>query len=84
MKIDVETRLPQSKCCECGHQMDACSGPCEPSPGDLTLCINCGSLNVFADDLTLRYPTDDEFFAAAADSDLQRMRRAILALPRPR
>ncbi len=82
MKIDVETRVPSSMCCECGYGMDACSGPSKPSPGDFTLCINCASLNVFADDLTLRHPLDEEFFAAAADSDIQQMRRVILSLPR--
>lgn len=80
-QFDVETKLPESACCECGHRMDACSGPTLPSEGDLTLCIACACLNVFDADLKLRRPTDDEIFEAAKDSDLQTLRRAILSIP---
>jgi hypothetical protein len=80
LDISVETETPESFCCECETRFDRASGPATPSPGDLTLCIRCGSLNVFADDLTARRPTDEEYFAAAADSELQELRRAILAV----
>ncbi len=80
--MSITTRLPSSACCECGYQMDACSGHSKPSPGDLSLCVRCGSLNFFDDDLRLRRPTDDELFEAAKDPTIQRMRRAIMRVQR--
>jgi len=84
LDISVESETPPSFCCECGASFDRASGPDKPRPGDLTLCIRCVSLNVFADDLTTRKPTDEEYLAAAADSDVQEMRRAILAVGQER
>ena len=78
--IAVTTRLPDSQCCECGHRVTSSGGPDRPLPGDFTLCIRCGSLNVFAEELTLRAPTDEELLEAAVNSDLQEMRRAILRM----
>ena len=71
------TEVPTSTCCECGEVLRACSGPGTPSPGDFSLCFGCGCLNVFGDDLALRRPTDEEIFMAAADRDLQTLRRGI-------
>jgi hypothetical protein len=78
MDMSVETETPVSKCVECGSELDRVSGPCAPKPGDLSLCLECGSLNAFADDLSLRPPTDDEILEIAKNSDFQRARRAIL------
>ena len=80
-QFNVETKLPESACCECGHQMDACSGARQPSEGDYTLCIRCACLNIFTADLTLRKPTDEEIFEAAKDSGLQSLRHTILSIP---
>lgn len=77
-RFDLETPMPESRYCECGKQLDACSGDNRPSPGDATLCIDCGSLNFFGDDLRLRKPTDEEMLEAAADPGIQRLRRAII------
>ena len=79
LNISVETHCKPSSCCECGNENDAASGPCQPSPGDFSLCIACGSLNVFDNDLSLRSPVDDEIFEAAKSSEVQLLRRAILA-----
>jgi len=76
--FDIETMVPESACCECGHVMDACTGETQPTEGDYTLCIECACLNIFDADLTLRRLTDDEIFEAAKDSHLQALRRAIL------
>lgn len=79
LQINVETRTPESHCCECGHTTDAASGPCAPKPGDLSLCIECGSLNAFAENLMLRKPTEEEYLDVAADANFQAARRAILS-----
>lgn len=76
LKFDVDTRLQPSLCCECGARLDACAGPCHPSPGDVTICAYCACTNVFGEDLQLRSPTDGEVFALAADRDFQVVRRA--------
>ena len=80
INMDVETEMPSSQCCECGHSMDRVSGPISPVPGDLTLCIRCGSLNALGVDMRLRAPTQDEMLTVAADPDFQRARRAILTI----
>jgi len=79
VRLDDTTELAPSPCCECKHVVDHATGDGQPSPGDWTLCIRCGSLNVFDDNLMLRAPTLDEFLDAAKNSDVQRKRRAILA-----
>lgn len=80
LSIDVETETAPSTCCECGHDITHASGPVRPSPGDFSLCIRCASLNVFAEDMTVRKPTFEEYCVAAADSDVQHMRRILLAI----
>ncbi len=80
ISFTTETRHPESPCVECGHPLSASGGPCEAKPGDLSLCIYCGSLNAFADDMTLRMPTVDEFLEVAADSEFQEARRALMKM----
>lgn len=55
--------LPDTKCFKCGWEMNAASSVGQdavPSSGDVSLCIECGAINIFADDMTLRAPTDTE------------------------
>ena len=80
MKIGTENRLPPSWCLNCGKMNDAalCIGADgTPSPGDVTACIVCGHIMLFADDLTLRNPTDSEIYDIAGD-------RRIIAIQRAR
>jgi hypothetical protein len=72
-----DNKAPASACCECGHVLDAATGKGAPKAGDLSLCVYRGSLNVFDDGLRLRKPTDEEYFAAAADRKIQNLRIAI-------
>jgi len=39
----------------------------EPRPGDFTVCIKCGHLSTFGEDLRLRDPTDEEAIKIAGD-----------------
>jgi hypothetical protein len=72
------TDVPASCCCECGNVLELCTGKAKaPSPGDFSLCFRCSCLNVFDRELRLRKPTDDEIFAAAADPELQALRRGV-------
>ena len=73
------TRLPADACPYCGHPLDAASSrdpQARPSPGDETLCIECGEWLVFGDELRLRKPSDDELVKIGLDPDAQLVRRA--------
>ena len=52
------SRVPLSPCTSCGHKMDAATSAQNdgaiPSPGDVTVCINCGAMNQYADDMQLK------------------------------
>ena len=46
----METDLsPEAKCHECGYQIEAATGLSgnTPSPGDVSICIACGTPEVF-------------------------------------
>jgi len=78
--------VPECRCPSCGHtfdRADSFSGPHRPRPGDISICINCRSLNVFAMDLTVREPTDHELIAVAGDPKIRAMTNAIARVPRP-
>lgn len=78
LNFSVDMRLEASPCCECGKLLTGASGPCQPSPDDMTLCLYCGSLNVFDVNLRLRRPTDAEFFEAAKSPVIQALHHAII------
>lgn len=72
--------LPLQRCHNCGHKLDTASAQQEkrhrPTPGDATVCLHCGHFMIFADDLTLRAPTDDEVVKWAADPDMVKYQAA--------
>lgn len=60
MKIGPAEELPDHWCPRCHTKFDRVSGiggKFKPSPGDVSLCIECASLAVFDDHLQLREPT---------------------------
>jgi hypothetical protein len=63
MQLGEPRKLPVTRCTACGKILNGVSALDEdvaPSPGDATICISCGHLMVFADDLMLRDLTDAE------------------------
>ena len=61
---DGTPKLAPTLCLGCGWLLNA-SSPTHgrrnlPKPGNVSLCLNCGHLALFADDLTLREPTAAE------------------------
>jgi len=71
--------VPASACLNCGIINDACTNLDEdarPDPGDFTICFKCGHLMVFADDLSLRKPTDAEMLIIAGNKQLIAAQRA--------
>ena len=72
---------PQSKCLQCGYLMNAAGStdgrPIEPpEPGNLAVCLRCGAVMMYADDLTVRGMTVEEM------DDLTNDREAMNGLAR--
>jgi len=73
MKIGDEHRTPVSHCLHCGALTDAanCVGTnAAPCPGAITICVECGHIMAFADDMTLRQLTEQEIIGIAGDPRL--------------
>jgi hypothetical protein len=56
------TRTPACACLNCGLALSGATGweGRKPKPGNGSVCVRCGHFMVFADDLTMREPTDEE------------------------
>jgi len=81
---DGTPRLKPQMCVECGLLFNASSpthGPRNlPKPGNVSLCLNCGHLALFDDNLMLREPTTEEW----TEPELQEIqRRGRAAATRP-
>lgn len=59
------SRMRESPCPFCGTMMSAASAGSEdsPSPGSSAVCVACGNVSCFADDMTVRRYTDEEWAA---------------------
>ena len=84
MKVGTDRRITRSPCLHCGEQLDGATsvGGMDASPtlGDITVCLLCGHIMAFADDLTLRPLTAAEVFAAAGDARILAIQAARAAL----
>lgn len=63
--------VKNDECPSCLRQMDcatAVSGEAKPSPGDVSICINCGTFLRFDPDLNIELLDDDSFDAFPEDS----------------
>jgi len=73
-------QAPEQACPSCGKLIDAYSypGPEEhrARPGDISICMYCGHLMAFANDLTKRELTDEEAHAIAGDPRILALQRA--------
>jgi hypothetical protein len=74
--------LTEHHCLNCKHKLNA-SDTLEddrdaPEPGCFTVCMYCSHLMVFADDMSVREPTDAEIVAVAGHGELLQM-MAVLA-----
>jgi hypothetical protein len=77
-----DTSVPPCRCLDCGKLHDAAlssEGDLSPTPGDMTICIECHHLMAFADDLTLRELTDAEVISVAGDKSLTHAMAALAA-----
>lgn len=83
MFLGQAKRMPMTVCISCRKELDAASGvgvEAKPEPGDVTVCIGCGHIMVFADDLRLRNPKDDEMREIAGRPEIIAIQKARGAL----
>ncbi len=55
-KKSLTSRVPAQWCPDCFHKLDGVTSvgaEATPSPGDFTVCIECGNILRFADDMSL-------------------------------
>jgi hypothetical protein len=68
---------PLNHCINCGKPIDSASATPDfpdvpPSPGDVAICLDCVHVHIYADDLTLRNPTEAELVDIAGDPEIVR------------
>lgn len=75
--------MPEQRCPHCGYAMDSAqslSNPdADPSPGDYTICLDCGELSKFLFNLSMvKLTTDEEveFFLEGRRDVVNRVKRA--------
>ena len=81
---EFRVRIPESRCLDCGHVLTgAARAPgqpvTKPRPGDVTICLECGHIQAFADDLTMRALSEEEMTEIAGDPEIVAMVNAIVA-----
>lgn len=77
------TDMPKQACTACGKQLDAVShvkGDAIPDEGDISLCLYCGHIMVFGQDLILREPTTAECSEIAGRKDILAVQKARWAV----
>lgn len=65
IEVQAEIHLPESKCVRCGYVIDMATSLADPEvhipkAGDISLCLKCGLLSLFDENLKLRAPSDEE------------------------
>jgi hypothetical protein len=77
--------VPRATCFNCGKPLDRAAGldtDNQPGPGDVTICLDCGHLMIFDDQLALRQLSPEEQIALASNEDVlfaQHMRAQAFA-----
>lgn len=59
----ITTEIPAQNCSRCGYLVEATTGVNNqerPNPGDISICMGCGHLTLFAENNARREPTSDE------------------------
>ena len=77
--IGADRQVPPSSCTNCGKVMDGatCIGAdSAPEPGDASVCLNCGHIMAYGDDLKMRNLTDAEVVLFAGNPAIIAIQRA--------
>jgi len=70
-----DTIIPEQRCPYCDYKMDRTThafGDAKPQCGDYSMCLNCGRIGIFNDDLTVRKPNDEERLAIVENAEITR------------
>lgn len=79
MKAGTGQHISASRCLHCSRLLDGatCVGDDDnPNPGDVTVCIYCGHIMAFANDLTLRELSKEEAIDVAGDPRIMAIQHA--------
>jgi hypothetical protein len=77
--VGCSVKVPVSVCLGCGKRMDGATAIDHrkaPAPGNITICIGCGHIMAFGDDMRLRALTDAEMIEIAGDPRVVAVQRA--------
>lgn len=77
--LGQEHRLNASCCTACGRMCDAAmtiDADESPQPGDVTVCLTCGHVMSFDNNLGLRELTSEEAYNIAGDKRLLALQKA--------
>ena len=85
----MTTNMGKDKCPNCEHNLDCATGAFEeavPNPKDLSVCIKCGTILRFADDMALEILSLNDFFELKQDviKELFKVKVAFRALKKER
>lgn len=73
---DDATHTPAALCWHCDRMLDAATpagpDPMAPTPDAVSLCLYCGAVAIFTDDLSLRPPTEDELGDLEGNAEFRR------------
>jgi len=67
------TFIPEFRCLKCNYRMDCTTeayGNSVPKAGDISMCMMCGHLMIFKEDLTVRDLTHEENEQAKSDPNV--------------
>jgi hypothetical protein len=82
----METRTPKDKCPKCGKTFDATTGAYDnnivPRKGDVTVCIKCGEILVFKEDMRTRLPTEKEIRIFSLDKNVMQLQLVVRGIRR--
>ena len=82
--LGTAVKLAPDRCINCRTRFDGASVVDEvyarPKPGDFTVCIRCGHIMAFGNNLRLRNLTDEEIIEVAGDARIVRATTAIKAI----
>lgn len=81
----MKKKVPVSVCVSCGESNDSFTSvkadDARPKSGDISICLYCGHVAIYDDNLTLRELTDDEMYEIAGHPILLRA-QAVSAMYR--
>ena len=81
MFLGKDHRVKASNCPFCEYQHDGATqinGNNLPKPGDVSICIKCGLVGVFDDNLDVRKPTAKEEAEFKKDDTITEAQKSIL------